>query len=122
MSIKKIAVTISIVTMLVIALFIYPSINQSVNANQSNSTTVGLDNAYLITAESNSLLNHYFAKDVEKTLKQPGCAGVRMYYGKQNNGSNKLMIIGVDKSGKTMMSLVPTGGSGICPPYCPGRI
>jgi hypothetical protein len=118
MSTKKIAVTISILTMLVIALFICPSINQSVNAEQSNSTTVGLDNAYLITAESNAVLNHYFGNDVEKTLKQSGCAGVRMYYGKQKDSSPKLMIIGVDKNGKDIAPSILAGSPKLCPPNC----
>jgi hypothetical protein len=121
MSIKKLAVTISIFTMLVIALFIYPSINQSVNAEQSNSIAGGLDNAYRITAESNAVLNHYFGDAVvQKTLQQPGCAGVRMYYGKHKNGSPELRIIGVDKSGKEMVPGVIAGPPKPCPPDCGG--
>jgi hypothetical protein len=122
MSTKKIAVTISILTIWVIALFICPSINQSVNADQSNSTVVGLDNAYRITAESNAVLNHYFGKDVEKTLKQPGCAEVRMYYGKQKDGSSKLIIIGVDKNGKDVAPIALIPRTLPCPPNCTGPV
>ena len=119
MSIKKLAVTISILAMLVIALFIYPSLNQSVNAEQSSSTAAGLENAYCITTESNAVLNHYFGETiVEKTLQQPGCAGVRMYYGKQKDGSPKLQIIGVDKNGKNLTPSILAGSPKPCPPNC----
>jgi hypothetical protein len=130
MSIKKIVVTIAILSIFAIALIIYPSMNQSVRAEQVNSAgyknqsisfqeAKGLLKTYERIAASDAVIAQYFGKDiVDKILAQPGCVGVRMYYGKHANGKPGVIFVGVDKNGKNIISNVLAGPVIICPPYC----
>jgi hypothetical protein len=130
MSSKKIVVTISILSIFAIALFIYPSMNQSVRAEQVNSAgyknqiisiqeAKGLLKTYDRITASDAVIAQYFGKDiVDKILAQPGCIRVRMYYGKHTNGKPGMIIMGVDKSGKDMVTGVLAMPVIICPPYC----
>jgi hypothetical protein len=132
MSLKKIAISISIVSIFAIALFIYPSMNQSVRAEQVNfagyknqsisfQETIGLIKTYERIAASDAVIAQYFGKElVGKILAQPGCVGVRMYYGKHTNGKHGVIILGVDKNGKDMVSGVLAMPTWVCPPYCGG--
>ena len=132
MSIKKIVVAVSILSIFAIALFIYPSMNQSVRAEQvsfaghksqsiSFKEAQGLINTSKRITASNAVVAQYFGKDiVDKILAQPGCVGVRMYYGKHANGKSGVLIIGVDKYGKDMVSGILAMPTMCCPPYCNG--
>ncbi len=130
MSTKKIVVSILILSIFAIALFIYPSMNQSVRAEQVSSAShksqsISFQEAtrLLKTSErivaSNAVIAQYFGKEiVDDILAQPGCVGVRMYYGKHANGKPGVIIVGVDKYGKDMVSGVLALPTWICPPYC----
>ncbi|MCX6121189.1 MAG: hypothetical protein NTX44_06180 [Ignavibacteriales bacterium] len=121
MSIKKFVTVISILALSIVLLIIYPSTDKSVNAGPSKSIkdVPSLANLHRITVSSNDVLVHYFGKDVvDKTMKQPGCAGVRMYYGKNVNGKSGFVIVGIDKNGKDMVPVVIAGPLDVCPPYC----
>jgi hypothetical protein len=130
MSYKKIFIAASILIVSAIALFIYPSINQPISAEQSKfsghenhlitlTEAVGLTKAFQITTSSNEVLAHYFGSDaLEKALAQPGCVGLRMYYGKHQDGSPALVIVGVDKKGKDITSGTLLQRSLPCPPEC----
>ncbi|MGD0036272.1 MAG: hypothetical protein ABSC53_03145 [Bacteroidota bacterium] len=121
MSIKRIFAITSILAISVIMLFVYPSTDKSINAGQSNSKqdVTALANAHRISVSSNDVLVHYFGKDVvEKTMKQPGCVGVRMYYAKHVNGRSGFAIVGVDKYGKDMVPTILAGPADLCPPWC----
>ncbi|MGD0589484.1 MAG: hypothetical protein ABSA44_01635 [Bacteroidota bacterium] len=130
MSIKKIIVTVSILSIFAIALFIYPSMNQSVRAEQVNfagyknqsisfQDAKGLLKTYERIAISDAVIAQYFGNDiVDKILAQPGCVGVRMYYGKHANGKPGVIFVGVDKNGKDIVSDVLAGPTSQCPPWC----
>jgi hypothetical protein len=132
MSIKKIVVTVSILSIFAIAFFIYPSMNQSVRAEQvsfaghknqsiSFQDSQGLLKSYERIAASDAVIAQYFGKDiVDKILAQPGCVGARMYYGKHANGKHRVIVVGVDKYGKDMVSGVLAMPTMCCPPYCDG--
>jgi len=124
MSIKRIVAIASVFAITVIMLFVYPSTDKSINAGQSISTqdATALTNIHRVSVSSDDVLVHYFGKDVvEKTMKQPGCVGVRTYYGKHANGKSGFVIVGVDKNGTDMKSYATTpGGSKLCPPNCGG--
>ena len=104
MSLKKIVVTISILSIIVIALFIYPSMNQSVRAEQikysghekqvmtlQDATT--LTKVYRFNTESTAILIQYFGKEVvEKALALPGSVKVHVYYGKNQDGKSGFLI------------------------------
>ncbi len=121
MSIKKIVAVASILAISVIMFFVYPSTDKSINAGQSSASQnlAALTNVHRISVSSNDVLVHYFGKDVvEKTMKQPGCVGVRMYYAKHVNGRSGFAIVGVDKYGKDMVPTVLAGPVDLCPPWC----
>jgi hypothetical protein len=73
---------------------------------------------------------HFFGKEkLQKLLNKEGCVGVRVYYGQDNNGNQKLFMVGVKSN---MDNLLPTDikstseesdfildDSWDCPPYCP---
>lgn len=62
-----------------------------------------------------------FHKDqVVELLNQPGCVGLRVYYGRSADGSPSLVLTGIDKADSDL-----TGGTILelnfpCPPYCGG--
>ena len=61
----------------------------------------------------------FFGKQaVENLLNQNGCAGLRIYYGKDELNVSKLVIVGVNSSGNDMTqgSILEFGLP--CPPYC----
>jgi hypothetical protein len=132
MSLKKIVVAVAIFFIFAIALFIYPSLNQSVRAEQVNyagykNQSISFQEAkgLLKTSEridaSDAVIAQYFGKDlVDKILARPGCISVRMYYSKHKDGSPELMIIGVDKNGKEMVPGALAGSPKPCPPNCGG--
>ena len=124
MSTKRIAAVVSVFALSVIMLFVYPSTDKTMNAGQSISSqdAAALINIHRVSVSSDDVLIHYFGKDVvEKTMKQPGCVGVRTYYGKRTDGKSGFVIVGVDKYGTDMKSYATTpGGSKICPPNCGG--
>jgi hypothetical protein len=119
MSIKKILAVVSILAVSVIMLFVYPSTDKSMNAGQVSSTITALTNVHRISVSSEDVLVHYFGKDVvEKTMKKPGCVGVRMYYGKHANGKSGFIFVGVDRNGRDMVPVVLAGPVPVCPPWC----
>ena len=54
---------------------------------------------------------------IDKILAQPGCARLRIYQGKNEDGTPSLVLVGVDAAGKDMTANIMERG-GICPPYC----
>lgn len=121
MSIKKIVAIGSIFAVSIFMLFVYPSSSNLLNAGQSksNQNATALTNAHRISVSSEAVIAHYFGKDVvDKVMKQPGCVGVRMYYGKHTNGKSGFIFIGVDKNGRDMVSTLISGPASYCPPIC----
>ena len=55
---------------------------------------------------------------VEKIMKQPGCVGVRMYYGKPVSGKSRVVIVGYGKNGREIASSNFVGPDLMCPPMC----
>jgi hypothetical protein len=132
MSAKNIVAVISILSLFAIALFIYPTTNQSVRAEQIKSTGYQSANAWLQEAKniiktsqritaSDEVIAQYFGKDkVDKILAQPGCVGVRMYYGKNTNGKSGIILTGVDAKRNDILPVTIAGPTTLCPPYCGG--
>jgi len=63
-----------------------------------------------------------FGKDhVDDLLSQPGCTGIRIYYGKTgvlNNDPPQLIIVGTDGDGNDITDKILDAGLP-CPTYCP---
>ncbi len=76
---------------------------------------------YRSGAPAGSVWGEFFGRDaLTSVLNQPGCTGLRIYFGKKSDSSSALVIVGVDSSSSDI-----TGGpileSGIpCPPLCDG--
>ena len=127
MSIKKIVAAVSILAALMIALINYPSMNQSVKADQLNyvslknivvlQQTTGLSNIHMLNVDS-KLLTKYYSNEIQKVMSQPGCVAVRVYFGTPKEGKSRLIFVGVDKYGKDIVSGVLAGPAPKCPPYC----
>lgn len=46
----------------------------------------------------------YFGCELfENLLKEPGCVGIRIYYAQDDDGSPKMVLVGVDKSGRDIL-------------------
>lgn len=128
---KRIVVVASIFFAMTLLLVIYPSLDRPIGAEQSKYTgnedhsislpeAANLTKAYRIASASDVVLGHYFGKNaIEKALAQPGCVGIRMYYGKHKDGSPAMVIVGVDNKGNDITSGLICQKSVPCPPDCP---
>jgi hypothetical protein len=50
---------------------------------------------------------------IEKILAQPGCAGIRFYYGFNAEGQKTLVYMGMDASGHPMVNLTKVDKNGV---------
>jgi hypothetical protein len=55
---------------------------------------------------------------VEDLLRQPGCAALRFYYGRQEDGTLALVLVGVDESGNDITGSTILQQHYPCPPFC----
>lgn len=60
----------------------------------------------------------FHADQVRALLAQPGCAALRIYYGRDEAGGPTLVLVGVDAAGADLTegSLLEWGTP--CPPFC----
>jgi len=68
---------------------------------------------------SGAILGEYFSTDAVKgILSQPGCVGIRIYYGKKTDGTPALVLVGVDQNDADISggTICETGFP--CPPWC----
>jgi hypothetical protein len=55
---------------------------------------------------------------IDKILAQPDCARLRIYQGKNDDGTPSLVLVGVDSTGKDMTTMSIMEKSAPCPPWC----
>lgn len=55
---------------------------------------------------------------VQALLAQKGCEGLRYYFGRKDDGSSALILVGVDADGNDMSSGEVLEWSYPCPPFC----
>jgi hypothetical protein len=55
---------------------------------------------------------------IDKILAQPGCVGLRFYYGQNEDSTPSLVLVGVDSSGKDMTKGTIAERQSDCPPFC----
>jgi hypothetical protein len=62
----------------------------------------------------------FFAQAITSLLNQPGCVGIRYYYAIANDGSEQLVLAGVDANGNDLVGQnnVCIDMSCPCPPFC----
>ena len=120
MSINRIVTIALIFALSVITVLIYPSTANSTDSrNFAKKDATTLTNIYPVSVSSDAVISHYFGKDVvDKIMKQHGVVGVRLYYGKHENGKSGFTLVGIDKYGKDLAPVVITGPIPVCPPWC----
>jgi hypothetical protein len=61
----------------------------------------------------------FFGKNaILALLNQDNCMGMRIYYGQDNNGEKKLVLVGVDSSGNDLISGIIMEHGLLCPINC----
>jgi hypothetical protein len=60
----------------------------------------------------------FLRKDLDALLAQPGCAGLRYYYGRNAGGQDTLILIGVDQDGNDQVQGIVMEECFLCPPVC----
>ena len=55
---------------------------------------------------------------IDKILAQPGCARLRYYHGRNEDGLPNIVLVGVDASGKDMVKGTIAERPNGCPPFC----
>jgi hypothetical protein len=63
----------------------------------------------------------FHADQVRELLAQPGCVALRIYYGKQDNGEEVLVLVGLDANDKELTGGVLLEVGFPCPPFCDDR-
>lgn len=56
---------------------------------------------------------------VQQLLAQKGCEGLRFYYGRNEDGTPALVLVGVDEDGNDMFDGEVLDVHFPCPPFCP---
>ena len=59
-------------------------------------------------------------KQVLAMLSQPGCAGMRVYYGLKADGSSTLVLTGIDAADNDLVGGTMLENPFWCPPFCGG--
>lgn len=60
----------------------------------------------------------FFREELDQMLAQPGCAGIRIYFGRDATGRDNLVVTGVDADGRDMTDGVLMELIIPCPPFC----
>lgn len=62
---------------------------------------------------------HFFGSDIlQKILQQEGCKGIRMYYALDDDGTEQLILVGVDSSENDLTQGIIADFSTKCPINC----
>ena len=60
----------------------------------------------------------FFREELDAMLAQPGCAGVRLYLARGDDGKDTMVMTGVDADGEDMTSGILMQEIIPCPPRC----
>ena len=60
----------------------------------------------------------FLRKELDELLAQPDCSGMRFYYGRNSDGADTLILVGVDREGNDMVKGVLLDLHFPCPPVC----
>lgn len=59
----------------------------------------------------------YGSELIQQLLDNPGCVGVRMYFAQESDGSQTVVLVGVDETGNDLLNLIVENGIR-CPNFC----
>ena len=60
----------------------------------------------------------FLRKLIDEMLTQPGCSGMRVYYGRTATGEDTLVLVGVDQKGDDIAEGTLLEDPFYCPPWC----
>ena len=94
----------------------------SFNGHENHSITLAAASALTSNYRANNpgkTKAHYFGKDaIQAILDQEGCVGIRIYYGENANGEDKLVLCGVTSDENDMYTGELAQHSITCPFIC----
>jgi hypothetical protein len=61
----------------------------------------------------------FHATAFQRILSQPGCVGIRIYPSLYEDGTESLVLVGIDAQGNDMTAGELSNEPWECPPYCP---
>jgi hypothetical protein len=61
---------------------------------------------------------HFPREAIDAILAQPGCAGIRFYYGTNEDGSPAVVMLGIDANNADMTDGEIIDTHFPCPPFC----
>ena len=66
-----------------------------------------------------SYISHFFGRDIlTAILDQEDCIGIRIFFGLDEAGKSKLVLVGADSLGDDMLDGIVADRSQPCPTYC----
>ncbi len=60
----------------------------------------------------------FLRKEIDELLAQEGCAGLRFYYGRKDDGTDSVILVGSNEKGDDMTNGVILEDHFLCPPWC----
>lgn len=70
-------------------------------------------------AEADAIIGGYFGKEaLVNILQQEGCVGLRYYYGMDQDGIPRMVLVGVNEDGNDMIEGQLAERATLCPPLC----
>ena len=70
---------------------------------------------------SDPLCEFFGRAALERILAQPGCAGIRIYHGRNEQGRHALVLVGADTAGADQLEGTIAEKGLPCPPACDAR-
>lgn len=92
--------------------------------NGSEGEQITLPEAQALTSNyqqnnPNQTIAIFMGKDlIHDILDQEGCMGVRMYYGEEDDGTQRLVLVGANSDKDDMTDGVIADRGSSCPPQC----
>lgn len=94
----------------------------SFDGHENHSITLAAASALTANYRTNNpgqTLAHFFGKDaIQAILDQEGCVGIRIYYGENASGQDKLVLCGVTSDENDMYAGELAQYSILCPNVC----
>jgi hypothetical protein len=114
----------ALILLLVIAANSMDARQQQYTGNENHVITLDQAVKYVQNFTNNptvpNIKDAYFGRNIfDKILAQPGCVGVRYYYGKKDDGSAAVILVGVDSGGNDLTQGILGDDAKPCPPWCP---
>ncbi len=105
-----------------------PQVNRQSLMAASGKHNISLDDAMRFTKNFRTgvvagtiLAESFESSAIRELIDQKGCAGIRIYNGKKDDGTLAFVLVATDSSGEDMTAglLLETGWP--CPPICPNN-